>query len=144
MRSLRTFTPVRSGRRSRPDCPAPRPRRSADKAMSPAAEAIERFAADFDALSPAESRVGLAVSGGPDSLALLLLAAAARPGRIEAATVDHRLRPDSRKEADFVADVCHRLGVPHKTLAVSVKPGASLQAQARSARYEALGEWAIN
>ena len=54
-----------------------------------AAEAIERFAADLDALEPPNARIGVAVSGGPDSLALLLLAAAARPGLVEAATVDH-------------------------------------------------------
>lgn len=115
-----------------------------DDSLVPAGDLIARFEADLAPLAGPDARIGIAVSGGPDSLALLLLAAAARPGRIEAATVDHRLRPDSRKEADFVAGVCHRLGVPHKTLAVSVKSGASLQAQARSARYEALGEWAIN
>ena len=47
--------------------------------------------------------IGLAVSGGPDSLALLLLAAEARPLKVEAATVDHALRPESRAEAEMVA-----------------------------------------
>ena len=42
---------------------------------------VERFARDLDALIAPDARVGIAVSGGPDSLALLLLAAAARPGR---------------------------------------------------------------
>lgn len=82
------------------------------------------------------------MSGGPDSLALLLLAAAARPGRVEAATVDHRLRPESAGEAAFVAGICKRLDVPHVTLPVTVLPGASMQAVARRARYEALGGWA--
>jgi tRNA(Ile)-lysidine synthase len=85
--------------------------------------------------------LGLAVSGGPDSLALLLLAAAARPGAVEAATVDHGLRPESAAEADMVAEVCHRLGVAHSTLRVTVSPG-NLQDEARQARYTALGEWA--
>ena len=43
---------------------------------------LERFRVDLDALSDPAQRLGIAVSGGPDSLALLLLAAAARPGAI--------------------------------------------------------------
>jgi len=56
--------------------------------MEVAAEAVERFAAHLDALTPEDEAIGVAVSGGPDSLALLLLAAAAFPGRVEAATID--------------------------------------------------------
>jgi tRNA(Ile)-lysidine synthase len=112
-------------------------------ALVPLPDLIARFESDLAPLAPAGGRLGVAVSGGPDSLALLLLAAAARPGMVESATVDHRLRPESRQEADFVRGICDRLGVPHRTLAVTVAPGASLQAQARSARYAALGEWAI-
>jgi tRNA(Ile)-lysidine synthase len=84
---------------------------------------------------------GLAVSGGPDSLALLLLAAAAKPDAVEAATVDHGLRPEAASEAAMVAEVCEWLGVPHRTLAVTVASG-NTQDQARQARYTALGEWA--
>jgi tRNA(Ile)-lysidine synthase len=112
-------------------------------ALVPLPDLIARFESDLAPLAPAGGRLGVAVSGGPDSLALLLLAAAARPGMVESATVDHRLRPESRQEAEFVRGICDRLGVPHRTLAVTVAPGASLQAQARSARYAALGEWAI-
>lgn len=86
--------------------------------------------------------MGLAVSGGPDSLALLLLAARARPGAVRAATVDHGLRAESADEAALVAACCAELGVPHEILQVGVAPGASLQGQARAARYSALGEWA--
>lgn len=82
----------------------------------------------------------MAVSGGPDSLALLLLAVAALPGRVEAATVDHGLRPESAGEAATVARLCGELRVPHQTLAVAVGAG-NLQDRARSARYAALGEW---
>jgi len=82
----------------------------------------------------------VAVSGGPDSTALLLLAQAALPGRVEAATVDHGLRPESGQEADDVAALCLRLGVPHETLKVSLAPG-NVQAEARAARYAALAEW---
>ena len=87
-------------------------------------------------------RLGLAVSGGPDSLAMLLLAQAALPGRIEAATVDHGLRAESAGEAALVATVCAALGVPHAVLGVAVAPG-NLQSEARSARYGALSAWLV-
>ncbi|GAO40925.1 tRNA(Ile)-lysidine synthetase [Sphingomonas changbaiensis NBRC 104936] len=90
---------------------------------------------------PAEAPLGLAVSGGPDSLALLLLAARARPDRLRAATVDHQLRPDSRAEAEAAAALCARIGVPHDILTVRVE--GSLQAAARAARYAALGQWCV-
>ncbi|WP_319003165.1 tRNA lysidine(34) synthetase TilS [Alteriqipengyuania lutimaris] len=104
---------------------------------------IERFRADLAQVWPddpdlAGVSLGIAVSGGPDSLALLLLANAAMPGRVRAATVDHGLRPESADEAAFVARVCEGLGIPHATLRVEVAPG-NLQANARAARYEALG-----
>lgn len=112
--------------------------------MPPAAAAVARFAADLDSLSPPPAPVGVAVSGGPDSLALLLLAAQARPGQVEAATVDHRLRPESRSEAEWVAALCERLGVSHAILAVEwdEPPAANVQARARNARYSALACWA--
>lgn len=87
----------------------------------------------------------MAVSGGPDSLALLLLAAAARPGLVEAATVDHSLRPESRAEAEMVAGVCKTVAVPHSILTLDwpKAPQSNLQARAREARYEVLGAWAL-
>ena len=88
---------------------------------------------------PESARIGLAVSGGPDSLALLLLAAAERPGRIRAATVDHGLRPEARPEAEAVARICAEHDIPHDILTVEV--AGSLQAAARSARYAALAGW---
>ena len=58
-------------------------------------ERTSRFRADLVALAgPSPARFGVAVSGGADSLALLLLAEAAFAGGFEAATVDHRLRPE--------------------------------------------------
>lgn len=112
-------------------------------ALAPQPDLVARFAADLQPLVEDGARLGIAVSGGPDSLALLLLAAAARPGQVEAATVDHRLRAESREEAEFVAGICQRIEVRHTVLPVDVMPGASLQAQARAARYRALGDWAI-
>ena len=77
------------------------------------------------------------MSGGPDSLALLLLAHAALPGRVAAATIDHGLRPEAAEEAAMVAHLCARLGVPHDTVAVTLEPG-NTQDRARDARYAAL------
>ena len=90
---------------------------------------------------PADGRLGVAVSGGPDSLALVLLAHGAMPGRIAAATVDHGLRAESVAEAALVSKFCQSLGVPHAVLKVEVALG-NVQAMARSARYTALAGWA--
>lgn len=118
---------------------------AAARPPGPPAEPVERFRADLQAIWPEGLRdkdacLGLAVSGGPDSTALLLLAAAALPGRIAAATVDHCLRPESAGEARDVADVCSRLKVPHQVLEVDVASG-NLQAEARNARYAAMAAW---
>jgi tRNA(Ile)-lysidine synthase len=112
-------------------------------AMKPAAPLVLRFRDDLAALAgEAPGRLGIAVSGGPDSLALLLLAHTAFTGEVEAATVDHGLRAGSAAEAGFVARLCAELGIPHRILAVSVRPGrAGLQAEAREARYAALAGW---
>ncbi|WP_144097281.1 tRNA lysidine(34) synthetase TilS [Croceicoccus sediminis] len=87
-------------------------------------------------------KLGLAVSGGPDSLALLVLAQQLMPASIHVATVDHGLRAESAQEAAMVAQVCADLGVPHDTLPVELEAGGNMQARARTARYSALGNWA--
>src|SRR5205814_6332629 len=112
--------------------------------MVPDPALVVRFAGGLGALSAADARIGCAVSGGPDSLALLLLAAAARPGFIEAATVDHALRAESRAEAEMVADLCQRLGIAHTILTArwNEHPQAAIQERARSERYRLLGYWA--
>jgi tRNA(Ile)-lysidine synthase len=103
---------------------------------------IDRYRQDLATLGIADSRLGLAISGGPDSLALLLLAHAAHPTQIEAATVDHGLRAESAAEARSVAQLCAQLDLPHQTLAVTIRDGkAGMQAEARAARYEALRSW---
>src|SRR5437763_17157901 len=95
---------------------------------------VDRFRSDLDAVIAAHARIGLAVSGGPDSLALLILAAAARPRKVAAATVDHSLRDGSREEAESVAGVCADLGVPHAILTVEWgdKPATAIQERARA------------
>jgi len=111
--------------------------------MKPAPDLVERFRDDLDALSSPAECIGVAVSGGADSLALLLLAAAARPGLIAASTVDHRLRPGSRDEAEMVAGVCARLDIPHEigTIQWAQPPETAIQERAREARYAMLGAW---
>ena len=106
------------------------------------AAAAERLGATLARLAPG-GRLALAVSGGPDSLALLLLASAARPGQVTAATVDHGLRPEAAGEARAVAAIADRLGVPHTILSVRVTlAGEGMQAAARAARYRVLEDWA--
>ncbi|EIZ80733.1 tRNA(Ile)-lysidine synthetase-like protein [Novosphingobium sp. Rr 2-17] len=118
--------------------------RAANRALTLPETAVARLRAVLDALWPeatdTDAKLGIAVSGGPDSVALLLLAATALPGRVEAATVDHGLRPESAQEAVDVAQLCDRLGVPHATLPVTVAPG-NIQAEARAARYAAMARW---
>lgn len=87
-------------------------------------------------------KVGLAVSGGPDSLALLLLANAAYSGRIAAATVDHGLRLEAAGEARFVGELCAKLKIPHSILTLDTPITGNIQSAARKARYALLGKWA--
>jgi len=112
---------------------------------SPVDNLTDRFADALAALWPGfaqgEARLGLAVSGGPDSLAMLLLARRVLPERIAAATVDHRLRPANADEAAIVGEVCASLDVPHAVLPVDLAQG-NLQAEARTVRYAALDGWA--
>lgn len=88
-----------------------------------------------------EDRFGLAVSGGADSMAMLALAHLCWPGQIEAATVDHGLRPEAREEARMVADWCADHHVPHAILTPANPISGSVQAEARTARYALLEAW---
>jgi tRNA(Ile)-lysidine synthase len=96
------------------------------------------------------SRLVLAVSGGPDSTALLALAAersrtAPRFPGLLAVTIDHGLRPAARAEAEAVAELAARLGVPHRILPwQGAKPAAGLMAAARAARYDLLAQAAAD
>jgi len=78
-----------------------------------------------------------AVSGGPDSSALLILAAAAQL-QVTAVHVDHGLRPGSAEEADIVRDLAARVGADVRCLRVEVAPGPNLEARARAARRSVL------
>ncbi len=109
-----------------------------DSALDP--ELIRRFRSDLAAIWAGVGPLGIAVSGGSDSLALLLLANAALDGNVEAASVDHQLRPESTAEAEYVAQICRNIGVEHRILTVTVAAG-NVQANARAARYLALAQW---
>jgi tRNA(Ile)-lysidine synthase len=111
------------------------------QAVDPAT--LDRFADDLSALcDPAQDRVLVAVSGGPDSLALLLLTHALLGERCVAATVDHGLRPEAADEAAWVADLCAARGIDHAVLRGDLpeRTGhtANLSARARALRYELL------
>lgn len=85
--------------------------------------------------------MGVAVSGGPDSMALLDIAAAVAPGRVEAATVDHGLRPEAAIEAGMVAGWCAGQAIAHSILVPAHRIAGSVQAEARAARYALLEDW---
>lgn len=95
----------------------------------------------------------LAVSGGSDSTALLVIAARwaeklrqrrKRAPKLLAVTVDHGLRPEARREAAQVRRLARQLGIPHRTLQWSGrKPATGLQEAARFARYRLLAEAAV-
>jgi len=89
--------------------------------------------------------VGLAVSGGSDSLALMLLAsrwAMERPApALFVYTVDHGLRPEAKEEAAAVVSVAAELGLPARSLLWrGEKPSTGVQEAARDARYRLIGE----
>src|ERR1700687_704559 len=105
---------------------------------------LPELAASLDALGGFEARplIAVAVSGGPDSLALILLAprlARQRGGQAWPLTVDHGLRPESAEEARTVGRWLAARAIPHDILVwAGVKPTSGLQEAAREARYRLL------
>lgn len=86
-------------------------------------------------------RIGLAVSGGPDSLALLLLAAEfanqnAAHHRFVVYSVDHGLRAEAAEEVTYVVEAARTLGLAARALRwEGPKPATGIQQAARAARY---------
>ncbi len=105
---------------------------------------LAAIGAGFQAKVP--DRLGVAVSGGGDSVALLhLLQRLFKDSEIRlfAASVDHGLRPEAAVEAKAVARMCETMGIGHTTLEWQGWDGrGNLQAEARRARYGLLAEWA--
>ncbi|MFP4537089.1 MAG: tRNA lysidine(34) synthetase TilS [Dichotomicrobium sp.] len=92
-------------------------------------------------------RAALAVSGGGDSMALMHMArdwALREPAAPDllVLTVDHGLRPESRREAEQVAEQAAALGLPHHTLTWRDAPADASQAAAREARYDLMADFA--
>ena len=83
---------------------------------------------------PEHSHVDCAVSGGADSVALLVLACAVNLN-VTAWHVDHGLRENSHKEAELVAQLATQLGAQFESRTVTVEQGANTEARAREARY---------
>ncbi len=114
---------------------------AADAQPVSAAEARKLFAPFAD-----QRRIVIAVSGGPDSTALLWLASHWRATRNDApeliaVTVDHGLRPEARAEANAVGLLAQRLGVAHRILRwVGAKPKTGIQEAARNARYALIAQ----
>ena len=91
---------------------------------------------------PAEKTIGVALSGGGDSTALLHLCLAAGFA-VEAVTVDHRLRPESADEAQAVGAWCRALGVRHEVRDWEHgEVAGNLMDRARRARMGLIGAWA--
>jgi tRNA(Ile)-lysidine synthase len=132
---------------SRPRWRATSPRRAplpnASKPALSHGALAERFARDLGALIDLSTdRLLVAVSGGADSLALLLLTRWALGDRCFAATVDHGLRPAAAAEAAFVAELCRRHGIAHRVLREPLPDRAgrtaNVSARARALRYRLL------
>nr|WP_278254236.1 tRNA lysidine(34) synthetase TilS [Sphingobium sp. BYY-5] len=104
-----------------------------------------RLIAAVDALAGGDpaARYGIAVSGGPDSMALLYLAARAFPGRVAAVTLDHGLRPESAEEAVMVGRWCAGQGIDHRVLAPDAPISGNVQAWARGQRYARIESWRV-
>ncbi len=117
----------------------------------PAPDLTGRFRRDAEALVgqpfDRETKLLVAVSGGPDSVALLLLAHAAYGDNVHAATVDHGMRVANAGEARFVAELCAARRISHVTLTdpdcAFIRTG-SPQAKARTLRYRLLAEHAAS
>ena len=113
---------------------------TADAAAAISAREIPGLFASF----PSSGRVILAVSGGADSTALMVLAQRwrqrrARSPQLVAATVQHGLRPGSQSEAKAVGTLARRLGLTHEILNWrGAKPKSGIEAAARAARYRLL------
>jgi tRNA(Ile)-lysidine synthase len=116
--------------------------------IAEAAAISEREIAGLFASFPRSGRVILAVSGGADSTALMVLAQRWRRRRargpdLVVATIDHGLRPGSRAEAKAVGVLARRLGLSHEILRWrGAKPKTGIEAAARTARYRLLAELA--
>lgn len=108
---------------------------------------LEEFSASLTAIGGFETQplLAVAVSGGPDSMALMLLAdrwARMQGGKAWGLTIDHGLRRESADEARMVASWLDARSIPHAILYwAGLKPDSGIQEAAREARYRLLAAW---
>lgn len=108
-----------------------------DKAVPPSVQSlVDELLARCSFPEPG-SELDCAVSGGPDSTALFVLASAAGCD-VTAHHVDHGLRPGSNREAEVVAALASRFGARFVAHTVQVEAGSNLEARARDARFSVL------
>ena len=111
--------------------------------MTPSLLTIARRALTGEGALERGSVLLIAVSGGPDSMALLHVLARLAPKlalEVRAHGVDHGLRSEAAGELDLAEAFAGKLGVPFARSLVRVAPGGNLQARARTARYAALAD----
>ncbi|AOE50340.1 tRNA lysidine(34) synthetase TilS [Kangiella sediminilitoris] len=112
--------------------------------QEPVAEAIHQFLAHLPAEK--ESRFIVALSGGADSISLLhALSQRIERQHITAVYIDHQLQPQSSGWGKFNREICQKWGIPFEVVEVSVNTdSASLESEARRARYKALKNFVVD
>ena len=102
---------------------------------------VQEFSKLLNKINP-KSKVGIAVSGGADSMLLCYLLSKVIPkDNLFAMTVDHRLRPESLKEAEFVKEEMLKMGIKHEILTAwkdREPPKTNIEESSRKERYQLL------
>jgi tRNA(Ile)-lysidine synthase len=103
-----------------------------------------RFQTAITAAPKSDQTIGLAVSGGGDSIALMQLAARFRAAdKFRAISIDHGLRPEAKDEIALVAAQANALGIDHTVVNWTWDGRGNLQAAAREGRWAAVRDWAV-
>ncbi len=116
------------------------------RAIDISVQDINEVFAQFMEKAPC-GKLGIAVSGGSDSLALMYLTAAwaKKASRsLVVLSIDHGLRKESKSECKLVEERAKALNIPHRTVEWSDKPRGNLQKVAREARHKIIKDWAIS